>query len=34
MMMMVMMVGVYNYHHLRLRREWCHEAEGNHKSKH
>jgi hypothetical protein len=32
-MMMVMMVA-YNYHHLRLRRDRCREAEGKHKPKH
>jgi len=30
---MMMMVGVYNDHHLRLHRDWRHEAEDEHKSK-
>ena len=33
MVVMVMMVGVDNYHHLRLHCDWRHEAEDEHKSK-
>jgi hypothetical protein len=33
-MMMVVMMVVYNHHYLRLQRDRCHEAEGEHKSKH
>jgi len=34
MVMMVVMIVPYINHHLRLHRDWCHEAEGKHKSKH